>query len=91
MSKDTLTAKVRELKELKTMQEELNAEIATIEDELKAEMLSQGAEEITVDVYKLRYKLVESKRFDSSAFKATHAELYNQYIKTTTCRRFSVA
>ena len=91
MSKDTLTAKVRELKELKTMQEELNAEIATIEDELKAEMLSQGAEEITVDVFKLRYKTVESKRFDSSAFKATHAELYNQYIKTTTCRRFSVA
>lgn len=91
MSENTLKAKVRELKELKAMQEELNAEITAIEDEIKAVMLNQGAEEITVDVYKLRYKLVESKRFDSSAFKATHAELYNQYIKTTTCRRFSVA
>lgn len=91
MSKETLTAKVRELKELKAMQEELNAEIATIEDELKAEMLSQGAEEITVDVFKLRYKLVESTRFDSSAFKKTHADLYAQYTKTTATRRFSVA
>ena len=91
MSKDTLTAKVRELKELKAMQEELNAEITAIEDEIKAVMLNQGAEEITVDVYKLRYKLVESKRFDSAAFKAAHAELYNQFTKVTATRRFTVA
>lgn len=91
MSKDKLIAKVRELKELKTMQEELNAEITAIEDEIKAVMLDNGTDEMTVDVYKLRYKLVESKRFDSSAFKTTHTELYNQYTKTTTCRRFSVA
>lgn len=91
MSENTLKTKVRELKELKAMQEELNAEITSIEDEIKAEMLSQGTDEITVDVFKIRYKTVESKRFDSSAFKATHADLYNQYTKTTTCKRFSVA
>lgn len=91
MSKDKLTAKVRELKELKSMQDELAAEITAIEDEIKAVMLSSGTDEMTVDVFKIRYKLVESKRFDSTAFKATHADLYNQYTKTTTCRRFSVA
>lgn len=91
MSENTLKTKVRELKELKAMQEELNAEITSIEDEIKAEMLSQGTDEITVDVFKIRYKTVESKRFDSSAFKATHADLYNQYTKITTTRRFSVA
>ena len=91
MSENTLKSKVRELKELKAMQEELNAEIATIEDELKAEMLNQGTEELTVDVFKLRYKTVESKRFDSSAFKAAHTDLYNQFTKVTTTRRFTVA
>ncbi len=91
MSKETLTAKVKELKQLKAMQEELNAEITAIEDEIKAVMLDSGTDEMNVDVFKIRYKLVESKRFDSSAFKATHADLYNQYTKTTTCRRFSVA
>ena len=91
MSKDKLTAKVRELKELKSMQDELADEITAIEDEIKAVMLSSGTDEMTVDVFKIRYKLVESKRFDSTAFKATHADLYNQYTKTTTCRRFSVA
>lgn len=91
MSENTLKAKVRELKELKAMQDELNAEITAIEDEIKAVMLDNGTEEMNVDVFKIRYKLVESKRFDSAAFKATHAELYNQYTKTTTSRRFSVA
>lgn len=91
MSKNELQSKVRELKELKQMQEELAAEIATIEDELKTEMLNQGTEKMQVDVYTIRYQTIESKRFDSAAFKATHADLYSQYTKVTTTRRFSVA
>lgn len=91
MSTHELTAKVRKLKELKTFAEEVAAEITAIEDELKAEMTAKNVEEMTVDVFKLRYKAVTSNRFDSNAFKATHAELYAQYTKPTTYRRFSVA
>lgn len=91
MSTNTLTAKVRELKELKAMQDELNAEITAIEDEIKAYMLSSGQDEITVDVFKVRYKIVENQRLNTSAFKANFPDLYNQYTKTTTTRRFSVA
>ena len=54
-------------------------------------MTAQNVEEMTVDVFKLRYKAVTSNRFDSKAFQATHAELYAQYTKPTTYRRFSVA
>ena len=91
MSKNEMTSKVRELKELKALQDDLNAEIAAIEDEIKAEMTALNVEEMTVDVYKVRYKTVTSSRFDSTAFKATHADLYKQYTKQTTSRRFSVA
>lgn len=91
MSKIEMVSKVRELKELKAMAEELAAEIAAIEDIIKAEMLSQGVEEMQVDVFKVRYKTVVSSRFDSKAFKVTHAELYNQYTKQTESRRFTVA
>lgn len=91
MSTHELTAKVKKLKELKTFADELAAEITAIEDELKAEMTAQNVEEMTVDVFKLRYKAVTSNRFDSKAFQATHAELYAQYTKPTTYRRFSVA
>ena len=91
MSMNELTKKVRELKELKAMADELAAEITAIEDDLKAEMTAQGVDEMTVDVFKLRYKTVVSGRFDSKAFKVTHEELYKQYSKPTECRRFTVA
>lgn len=91
MSTNTLTAKIRELKELKAMQDELAAEITAIEDDIKAFMLSSGQDEITVDVYKVRYKLVESQRLNTSALKTNCPDLYRQYTKTTTSRRFSVA
>ena len=91
MSMNELTAKVRKLKELKAFADELTMEITAIEDELKAEMTAQNVDEMTVDVFKLRYKTVTSSRFDSTAFKATHAELYAQYTKPTSYRRFSVA
>ncbi len=91
MSKTELTSKVRELKELKAMAEELAAEITAIEDVIKADMIAQEVEEMTIDVFKIRYKTVKSNRFDSNAFKATHSELYNQYLKQTETRRFTVA
>ena len=91
MSMNELTKKVRELKELKAMADELAAEITSIEDDLKAEMTAQGVDEMQVDVFKLRYKTVVSSRFDSRAFKSTHEELYNQYTKPTTSKRFTVA
>lgn len=69
MSKTEMTSKVRELKELKAMADELAAEITAIEDSIKADMTAQGVEEMTVDVYKVRYKTVKSSRFDTTAYK----------------------
>ena len=91
MSTIELTGKVRELKELKTMAEELAAEITAIEDVIKAEMTARDTEEMTVDVFKVRWTTVTSKRFDTTAFKSTHQGLYDQYTKETVTRRFSVA
>lgn len=91
MSTHEITSKVRELKELKAQIEMLQDEAATIEDAIKAEMLTKGVDEMQVDIFKIKYKTVTSSRFDSKSFKATHQELYNQYCKATEYRRFTVA
>ncbi|MDE5649193.1 MAG: hypothetical protein K2I33_04745 [Oscillospiraceae bacterium] len=91
MSTKDLTAKVRSLKELEALIAEAQAEAESIKDELKAEMINRNTEEMMVDVFKIRYKTVKSNRFDTTAFKNTHKELYNQYIKQTESRRFTVA
>lgn len=91
MSTNELTSKVRELKELKAMAEELAAEITAIEDVLKAEMLARDTGEMTVDVYKVRWTKVTSSRFDTTAFKKAMPELAQQFTKQTHSRRFTVA
>ena len=87
----TTIKRVRELKELKALEEELRAEISTIEDELKAIMTENGTDEMQVDIFKLRYKEVKSNSFDSAAFKQMYLDLYKQYSKPTVTRRFTVA
>lgn len=91
MSAKEMTAKIRELKELKAMAEELAAAITSIEDEIKAEMTARNTEELTVDVYKIRWTTVNSSRFDNTSFKKAMPELYQQFTKQTTSRRFTVA
>lgn len=91
MSTMDLLAKVRSLKELEALISEAQAELDSIKDEIKAEMTSRNTEELDVDVFKIRYKTVKSNRFDTTAFKSTHKELYDQYVKQTESRRFTVA
>lgn len=41
-------------------------------------MTARDTSEIMLDMFKISWKEVVSNRFDSKAFKATHAELYSQ-------------
>lgn len=91
MERAEMINKVRELKELKAMAEELTAEISTIEDLLKAEMVERGTEEITVDVFKVRYTTVTSNRIDTTAIKKEMPEIAAKYTKQSITKRFSVA
>ncbi len=91
MSTNELTSKVRELKELKTMADELAAEITSIEDIIKAEMTARNTEEMQIDIFKIRWSKCTSNRFDSTSFKKAMPELYNQFTKQSEYRRFTVA
>lgn len=91
MSVNELTSKVKELRELRRMAEELAAEIEAMQDAIKAEMTARNVDELAGTDWKISWKSVSSSRFDSKAFKATHAELYQQYTREATTRRFVVA
>ena len=91
MSVIELNGKVKELRELRRMADELAAEIEALQDAIKAEMTAQDTDEISGSDWRITWKPVTSARFDSTAFKATHSELYQQYTRETTSRRFVVA
>lgn len=89
MSIKEIESKAKELQELKRMREELDAEIATLEDAIKASMGDQ--EQVIAGAFRITWKAITSSRFDSSAFKKANPDLAAQFIKTSTVKRFSIA
>lgn len=91
MSNNELIKKIEELKEWEALLEEANAAAESIKDEIKAEMLAQETEELNCGAYIVRWTSVLSNRFDSTAFKKVYADLYKEYTKQITSKRFSIA
>jgi predicted phage-related endonuclease len=91
MTTTELTTTVRNLKDLMNMKEELESEIAAAQDAIKAEMTAREVDEMKVDVFKVRWTKVISNRFDTTAFKKAHEEIYNMFAKQTETRRFCIA
>ena len=88
MSNPNMEAKVKELMELKRMREELDAEIAAAEDEIKKVM---GDEEtLFAGAFKVSWKTFTSSRLDSTALKKALPEIAARFTKQTTARRFSI-
>ncbi len=88
MSTYELTATATELMELKRMREELDAEITSLEDQIKAHM--GDTEQVTAGAFKISWKTVTSSRVDTTALKKAMPELAAQFTKTTTSRRFTI-
>lgn len=84
-------AKVKELRELRNLEAEVKAEIPAIEDDLKSEMLAMNTDVLNGHDCMVSWKTVITSRFDSAAFKLSHADLFKQYSKATTSRRFVIA
>lgn len=91
MSTHELDAKVQELRELRNFEAEVKSEITAIEDELKAEMLATNTDALQGHNCMVTWKTIITSRFDSAAFKLTHADLFKQYTKATTSRRLVIA
>lgn len=91
MSIHELDVKVQELRDLRNMEAEIKAEITAIEDEIKREMLTLNTDTLQGKTCKVTWKTVITTRFDSAAFKCTHADLFAQYSIATTSRRFIIS
>ena len=91
MSTIDLESKIAKMQEWEALAEEAKMEAEALRDEIKAELTNRNAEEVTTGKYIVRWTSVLSQRFDSTAFKQTHAKLYAQYCKPTFTRRFSIA
>ena len=91
MSQNEIVSKIEQLKEWEAILEEAQAEVETLKDAIKNEMLAKETEELIAGAYIIRWTSVLSTRFDSTAFKKEHAELYKEFTKQVSSKRFSIA
>ena len=91
MSHNEIVSKIEELKEWEAILEEAQAEVEALRDCIKEQMLERATEELQVGTYIIRWTSVLSNRFDSTAFKKEHADLYKAFTKQVTSKRFSIA
>ena len=91
MSISELDMKVKELRELRRMAEELQAEIDAAQDAIKAHMDSQGVDTVAGTDWKVTWKPVTSSRMDTTALKKALPEIAERFMKSVTSRRFVLA
>ena len=91
MSVDEMDKKVKELRELRRMQDELAAEVEAIQDELKAHMDEHGMDTMMGTDWRITWKSVTTNRLDTTALRKAMPELVERFTKASTVRRFVLA
>ena len=86
-----IISKIEQLNELEALMDEAKAEAEKLKDEIKAEMAKKHTEEMKVGKYIVRWTETLSNRFDTTAFKKMFPDVYNEFTKIVTSRRFSIS
>lgn len=82
---------IRKLQEIEARQKELEATAEAIQGRLKADLEEKGVDELKTKNFIIRWKEIISSRLDSKALKAALPDVYGQFCKSSTSRRFTIA
>lgn len=91
MSINELESRITQMQEWEELAAQATAEANAIKESIKAEMQERNVEELTAGKFIIRWTSVISSRFDSTAFKKVHSELYKAFCKASESRRFSIS
>ena len=69
----------------------VKAKADAIRSTIKEEMERQAVEELICGPYIVRFSTVLSNRFDATTFKRLYADLYKDFTKQVSSRRFTVS
>lgn len=91
MSKNEILAKIEALNEWEALIEQAKKEADELRNALKEEMEAREIEELIAGQYIVRFTNITSSRFNTTAFKAEHNELYKSFLKEVSSRRFTIS
>lgn len=91
MTEKMIENRIKKLQAIEAQREELEAAADAIRAELKADLEEKGLQELKTKNFIVRWKEIVSSRLDGKALKAALPDVYSQFCKASTTRRFSVA
>lgn len=90
MSANELNMKAKAYFEILQQIAELEEQAEAIKDAMKATMVENATEELEGPGWRATWHNTITNRFDSSAFKKAHADLYTAFCKPTNGTRFTL-
>lgn len=91
MDSKTINSVMQTIAEYARIAEEAQKIVEENKELLKAHMTEVGVDTLIGDEHKATYKTFEERRFDSTAFKKDHADMYEAYRKPQMKSRFTFA
>ena len=91
MSKNEMITMIETMNNYDDLAAKAKAKADAIREAIKEEMIRQDTEELVAGAYIVRFTSVISIRFDSTTFKRLYADLYKDFTKPVSSRRFSVS
>ena len=91
MSKNEMITMIETMNNYDDLAAKAKAKADAIRETIKEEMIRQDTEELVAGAYIVRFTSVISNRFDSTTFKRLYADLYRDFTKQVSSRRFSVS
>lgn len=91
MTERMIENRVKKLSALEEQIAQLQEQADAIKTELKTDLEEKGLDELKTKNFLIRWKEIVSNRLDGKALKAALPEIYNQYCRPTSSRRFTVA
>ncbi len=91
MTERMIENRVNKLRELEAQQKEIEAAAEAIRAELKADLEAKGVEELKTRNFVLRWKEIISNRLDGKALKAALPDVYGQFCRSSSSRRFTIS
>lgn len=91
MSSNELIKKIEALNEWEQIIEDAKQQADELREAIKEEMAVRDTEELIVGNYIVRWTSILSNRFDTTSFKKKYGEIYKQFTKQVSSRRFTIS
>lgn len=91
MTERQIENRIKKLQAIEVQQKELEAQAELLKAELKADLEDKGLDELKTSNFIIRWKEIVSERLDGKALKTALPEIYRQYCRQASSKRFTIA